>query len=296
MTLKTKLATSITAFILTLSLLIAGVWASGSQTINLKGTVNFSVEDSTLYVKDVRVNYDSLSGQGTTIDGFMPGFVNNNFNLNIGTITSTTGSIAIYIDVVNTTATEFIATGSGNLANASYEISTLNDSISGDEAGIADLSTASISGTIKILVTTKQTQGTVSLDGISINIEEVTGFNVELTASGFTIEGENPVILGEDQYYFIINGKTRYDITDNTSFSLKNVNNITFYAELGDSGEETIDTVFIYFSPGDGTISFYPNNSSFGNTLPASRDIIVDTTITIKFLNTGNEHTGGEIG
>ena len=103
--LKVKLVSVVSAFILALSLLIVGVWAVGqSQTITMEGSVNFNVADKSLYVKDVRMQEDvnsapySLKDQ----DRFMPGFINGNFDMNLGDFTNSYGSFALYFDIINT--------------------------------------------------------------------------------------------------------------------------------------------------------------------------------------------------
>ncbi len=103
--LKVKLVSIVSAFILALSLLIVGVWAVGqSQTITMEGSVNFNVADKSLYVKDVRMQEDvnsapySLKDQ----DRFMPGYINGNFNMNLGEFTNDYGTFALYFDIINT--------------------------------------------------------------------------------------------------------------------------------------------------------------------------------------------------
>ena len=54
MSLKIKLISCISLFMLMIGVLIIGVFAA-TQTINLKGNVEFNVSDTTLYVKDIRL-------------------------------------------------------------------------------------------------------------------------------------------------------------------------------------------------------------------------------------------------
>ena len=103
--LKVKLFSMIAMFVIALSMLIIGVWAIGeTQTITMNGSVNFEIADKSLYVKDVRMQEDvnsapySLKEQGK----FMPGFINGNFDMNLGDFTNNYGSFALYFDIINT--------------------------------------------------------------------------------------------------------------------------------------------------------------------------------------------------
>ena len=103
--LRMKLFTAISMFVVALALLIVGVWAVGeTQTITMNGSVNFEIADKSLYVKDVRMQEDvnsapySLKDQGK----FLPGFINGNFDMNLGDFTNNYGSFALYFDIINT--------------------------------------------------------------------------------------------------------------------------------------------------------------------------------------------------
>ena len=103
--LRMKLFTGISMFVIALSILIIGVWAVGeTQTITMNGSVNFEIADKSLYVQDVRMQEDvnsapySLKDQGR----FMPGFINGNFDMNLGDFTNSYGSFALYFDIINT--------------------------------------------------------------------------------------------------------------------------------------------------------------------------------------------------
>ena len=103
--LRMKLFTGISMFVVALTLLIVGVWAVGeTQTITMNGSVNFEIADKSLYVKDVRMQEDnnsvpySLKDQ----DRFKPGFINGNFDMDLGDFTNNYGSFALYFDIINT--------------------------------------------------------------------------------------------------------------------------------------------------------------------------------------------------
>ena len=103
--LRMKLFTGISMFVVALALLIVGVWAIGeTQTITMNGSVNFEIADKSLYVQDVRMQEDnnsepySLKDQGR----FIPGFINGNFDMNLGDFSNNYGSFALYFDIINT--------------------------------------------------------------------------------------------------------------------------------------------------------------------------------------------------
>ena len=103
--LRIKLFTGISMFVVVLALLIVGVWAIGeTQTITMNGSVNFEIADKSLYVKDVRMQEDNNSAPYSLKDQdrFMPGFINGNFDMNLGDFTNSYGSFALYFDIINT--------------------------------------------------------------------------------------------------------------------------------------------------------------------------------------------------
>ena len=165
MSLKIKFMSAISAFMLVLSMLLVGVLAA-TQTINLKGTVNFNVSDSTLYLKDMRIQTES-TGQDSTADNFMPGFISGEIDINLGTISSSSGSVNIYFDFVNTTSTMYQASPTGG---SGVTLST-SGMIAGSQVAIGDVTTADISGTI-ILTIQFTGSSSVDLDGISISFNE----------------------------------------------------------------------------------------------------------------------------
>ena len=174
--LKVKLFSIASAFVLALSMLIIGVWAVGeAKHINLSGNVNFTISDNTLYIKDIRVREaEDLTGQGTTIDNFLPGFVNGDIDLDLGERTADT-SFTLLFDVINTTTTEYKTSSLSNIDNATLSVSGI---IAGDGVEPSAITNSTpISGTI-VMTVTVQSAGTVSLDGIVIDIEKNTGYTV----------------------------------------------------------------------------------------------------------------------
>lgn len=184
MSLKVKLISTISAFILVLSMLLIGVFAAtGNFTINLKGNVQFNIEDSTLYIKDIRLS-DGLT-TGETIDNFLPGFAKESFELDFGTISSDSGTIVIEIDVVNTTSTTYNASSQSSLSNATLSVSGIIEgtSVLLDEVATYD----DISGTIYISVQVAVSTN-ITLDNIVIDLEEQKGYLATITnSSSYTL-------------------------------------------------------------------------------------------------------------
>ncbi len=185
--LRMKLFTGVSFFVIALALLIVGVWAVGeSQTITMSGSVNFEIADKSLYVQDVRMQEEqnsepySLKAQGK----FIPGFINGNFYINLGDFTNTYGSFALYFDIINTmdetTGETFAYTVEQPTAPSGTIVSV---SILGSDGEALDQipqgtfkpsqiqSTTQVSATIKLVVTS--TPGTqIDLSEITITINQ----------------------------------------------------------------------------------------------------------------------------
>ncbi len=197
MSLKIKLVSAISAFVLVLSMLLVGVYAA-SQTINLRGEIDFNIEDTTLYVKDIRLQTE-LTGAAETIENFMPGYINTTLDLNLGTIESSSGTVAIEIDMINTTATDYTATSDSTLQNASLEISGI---VTGSSTPIEDITAAEISGTITLTIAYTGTTS-VTLDGIALDFIEYVDTGIQVTLKGNYLHA---YILGEGNTEIIETG------------------------------------------------------------------------------------------
>ena len=111
MSLKMKLTSSLLAMVLMFVVMLTGILAASQQTITMQGSVNFEIADKSLYVQDVRMQESSeasstiysLKDQGR----FMPGYINEQINMNLGTFTNTYGSFALYFDIINTSTYEY---------------------------------------------------------------------------------------------------------------------------------------------------------------------------------------------
>ncbi len=168
---KVKLFYSVSLFVAALAMLIIGVWAvEGTQNINFIGSVNFNLDDTILYVKDLRVKENNSLGGSYTIDGFMPGYINDEFSVDVGSYTSTTGAFTLYFDLINCSETVFEA-------NATYAEGDATIITSGTIAGEnVDPSTITSltpkSGTLEISVVSSSNTN-FDLSKLSISLSEV---------------------------------------------------------------------------------------------------------------------------
>lgn len=152
MSLKLKLVSAISLFVLMIGVLIIGVLAATQQTITMHGNVNFEVADKSLYVKDVRLQQD-MNSEPTSLDNFMPGYINGSFDMNLGKFINTYGSFALYFDIINTN-------------DVMWTISEVQLSTVLQSQGV----TVKYDGRINVGTTTEQTQITENtpIDGIFV--------------------------------------------------------------------------------------------------------------------------------
>lgn len=263
MSIKLKLISFVTAFVMMLSIMVVGVYAL-QQTINLEGSINFQIDDKSLWVSDVRIKNDNYTEE-QSIENFMPGYINNNFNLSISTITNNYGSFTLYFDIINTTEKEYNISASyaGSEANV-----TVSPSITEIPAGTGETITSSTQPTATLAIEVSCPQGSsVDLSDISIIFEEIPSYTatINVTYSGLT--GEDIYIAinddedfteytknyGEDQV-IVLNNVTRIafggigskltriitDPIDMTVTSNTGINESIYYA-----GNTNVDTDFL---------------------------------------------------
>ena len=187
MSLKVRLISVLALFMLMLGILIMGVFAA-SQQLTLNGSINFNIQDRSLYVKDVRIKHDMSDSQPQSIDAFTPGYINQGFALDLNEIsqTNTYGSFTLYFDVINTTESMweiknvtlptileeqgvFVSGYSGRV-----EVnSTLTDANGDSYKEITDVANTTYSTlTISISNPNASAENPLVLDGISITIDE----------------------------------------------------------------------------------------------------------------------------
>ena len=191
--LRVKLLSCLAVVCLAVAMLVVGIWAAGTQTINLKGEVDFVIGDPSLYVKDIRIknSMEDASSNGETIDNFVPGYVNTTMNLNLGQIDNSTGGLSIYIDIINTTDTTYVASTTSSISGAEIIVS---GTISGDEISQSNiLTTDTPSGTVEIVISAPGI-AILDLGQISISLDELT-YNVSandqtLGSVSFSVDGD----------------------------------------------------------------------------------------------------------
>ncbi len=189
MSLKVKLISMVSLLMLMLGVLIIGVYAA-TQTINLRGSVEFDIGDTSLYIRDIRVQTEP-TGSAETIDDFIPGYTNQSIDLNLGTIQSNSGSVNVYFDFVNTTSTAYSATATGG----SGVVLSTDGIIYNYQVPTTEVTTADISGTITLTIQfTGGTAGNVDLDGIEISIEEYDLTEYSDFAFGITSDSTGEIV------------------------------------------------------------------------------------------------------
>ena len=182
MSLKAKLISVVAMICLVVGIMLVGIFAAETQQIKLNGQVNFEIADKSLYVKDVRMqeNMDTSTIYSLKDSGrFMPGYVNETFNMNLGNFTNTYGSFALYFDVINTmdetSGETFAYTVKSSTTQSGAEVTTVildsnGSSIDQIPQGIVKpsqiTSSTPISATIKVTV-----RGTA---GVSIDLSQIT--------------------------------------------------------------------------------------------------------------------------
>ena len=218
-TLKLKLISLIAMVCLVLGLVVVGIYAAEIQYIKLGGNITFSVDDKSLYVQDVRMQEDmnssttpySLKEKGK----FMPGYINGEFNMNLGTYNNTYGGIIVYFDIINTV----------------------------DESGISYIydvsaSTTQIEGEIKVQAVVDNDEGYIPYG--SITPSEITSTTSPTATIILTITSSQRIEVDLSQITITITRREPVEITDFT-FSLSNTN---YTASVTDyTGTDTTVTI-----------------------------------------------------
>ena len=203
MSLKLKLTSAVALFVLILGVLIMSVFAT-TQTINIKGNLVFNAPDRSLYVKDISIQTEP-TGTSETIDNFIPGYLNKNFNLELGTVQTESGIIELHFDIINTTENYWniasvelpeALTSQGIIASYSgiIEVNSLTDADGDGYKEITDVATAPY-GTLVLTITAPTPTSLISLDlsGIAVTIDSIVEDNIIYSFS--FLEGNNAEIV-----------------------------------------------------------------------------------------------------
>lgn len=206
--LRIKLFSAISMFVVTLALLIVGVWAVGeTQTITMNGNVTFNIVDDSLYVKDVKIKQDNNS-ESASISSFMPGYINGNFDMDLTNLdTNTLGSFNLYFYIINTSNNIYNATLSltGDMVQQNVSVTLENSQIPAttltDGEGISQDTPESV---ILILQVSTTSETSIDLSDITINIDQIQYVNITTLSSNTTLgsvtdtTNGNQIITGEE--------------------------------------------------------------------------------------------------
>ncbi len=250
MSLKMKLTSAIIMFVLIVATLVIGVIAAESQTIKLYGNVTFNVNDTSLFVKSVSIR-QSETDDYVPLDDFLPGYVDENMNINLGPHEISYSSFSLRFDVINRTAETYVAGGVTLPSSLSSQVSasasgTINPTTK--PLGSNDMADISITddpdGQIIVTVTSTIAQ-TINLEGITVSIilqpEVLEGY----TFSGNTLTkytgSETEITIPSS--YSILNGEyvegDDYQVTtiDTTGFTNRaNITSITLPSTVTNIG------------------------------------------------------------
>ena len=181
MSLKVKLISTISLFMLMLGALILGVFAATQQQISIQGNLSFVVPDRSLFVKEVR--YQEAGGEEIVVDSFTPGYINGNFNMDLTSLETEEnghGSFILYFDIINTTDSYWAieSVNLGALANDGVSerhsgIIGVNELTDADDDGFKefDPATTQADGTLELTIMAPNSDS-IDLGEIVITIEE----------------------------------------------------------------------------------------------------------------------------
>ena len=173
MSIKMKLVSCISAFILVLGLVITGVLAASSQTITMNGSVNFNVTDKSLWVKEVRMQ--EAGENPVVISNFTPGYINGDFNFNVGDHNNSRGSFALYFDIINTTVIpQHVSVDYSGLSSVSGLEVAITSDIAGNSEEVTTITSETPVTTTLELTVSNPNLATIDLSQIIINIESYT--------------------------------------------------------------------------------------------------------------------------
>ncbi len=199
MSLRVKLVSAFAMMFLMIGILIVGIFAAQQQTLTMTGNVQFNINDRSLYVKQVRIKQDNSSAEPQVVSDFMPGYINGEFNMNIGEYDNSLGSFALYFDIINATDDEWEITKvtlseqlQSEQVSVTYSgIIETNDIAEKDDNGykIFDPETTDIDGSL-ILVVTAPNSSSIDLSGITITLNVY----IPPVLEGFTFDNNGTLV------------------------------------------------------------------------------------------------------
>ena len=169
MSLKLKLTSLISLFFLILGVVIIGVFAARTQTINLKGNINFNIADKSIWVKSVSISNDNYTEEPIT--DFMPGYINSNLNLNISDQVNSYGSFALNFELINTTTSIYDVTATYTGAISFVTVSTSLSQIPASSTTITEITSSTPTTKLSIIISNPNGES-IDLSEINISIEE----------------------------------------------------------------------------------------------------------------------------
>ena len=263
--LKMKLTSAIIMVVLAIAMLIVGVWAAQTQTLTMTGSVNFEIADKSLYVKDVKIKNDNVSG-AESIDSFLPGYINGEFNMNLTTIPENTlGTFQLHFYIINTSQTAYTVTYtlSDELQSQNISVTLQNSEIPSttlsDGENITQDTPESV---ILILQVSAPNMDTLDLSGITLHIDEK-----ELQVYDefyFEVINENEInilLVDSPKTEIVIPSKVSIEKQDFTETYFPNGGALSFFEFAIDPLPSTFTDVksFIHFC---GKFDVYGNNDA----------------------------------
>ena len=153
------------------------------------------MSDNNLYIRDIRRRKAGSTEQGTTIDNFLPGFVEStSFILKLGPLEADS-DFELVIDVVNTTETTYQVNTTYNVTNGTI---TASGKIEGDGVPLAQVTTADISGQI-ILNVEISVIGTVDIGEIEVPVDEYVPKIYDYFTFSKNSDGKSVTLTGYDK-------------------------------------------------------------------------------------------------
>ena len=286
MSIKMKLVSLISLFILVLGLVVIGVLAASQQTLTMTGSVNFNVADRSLWVKQVRIKQDNGTDP-VPVTEFLPGYINgeNGFNMNIGDFTgadsNTLGSFSLYFDIINTTDIQWA------ISNVTLSSELQSQGVTTSYSGVISAGTLTssdqitqdteLSGTLILTISAPNLSvgEAIDLSGITITIEEYVEPDLQVTSVFSTGATTNTydALTGEK---FLNDSIDLSDITFNTGETTLTISMTSLNANY-------IKNIVSYDS---GAVSY--------NTTGTSGTLFVHSTSLYLPQNTSGELTNGE--